>query len=78
MLPTLQPRGDVLLHEKASVLLQRIRVGEPQTMLLHVVLCLRYMCRGLGGQASFPTFALLDAAWDCRRSGTVASTCRRE
>ena len=29
MLPTLQPRGDVLLHEKASVLLQRIRVGEP-------------------------------------------------
>ena len=27
MLPTLQPRGDVLLHEKATVMLQRVRVG---------------------------------------------------
>ena len=27
MLPTLQPRGDVLLHEKASIMLQRVQVG---------------------------------------------------
>ena len=27
MLPTLQPRGDVLLHEKASVWMQTVSVG---------------------------------------------------
>lgn len=34
MLPTVQPRGDVLLHEKASVMLQRVRVGARLAMLL--------------------------------------------
>jgi signal peptidase I len=34
MLPTLQPRGDVLLHEKASIMLQRVQVGGYSRFLL--------------------------------------------